>query len=60
MGTLSFSDLDIRLLDGDYALVIGRWALARAAADGGPAGGLFTLTLHHGPDGWRILVDHTS
>jgi uncharacterized protein (TIGR02246 family) len=60
MGTLTFGDLDIRLLSSDYALVIGHWSLARAAADGGPAGGIFTLTLHHGSDGWRIVVDHTS
>jgi uncharacterized protein (TIGR02246 family) len=60
MGTLTFSDLDIRLLSSDYALVIGRWALARPPADGGAAGGVFTLTLHHGTDGWRIVVDHTS
>lgn len=60
MGRVSFSDLDVRLLGGGYALAIGRWALERDKAAGGPAGGWFTLTLRKGADRWRIVVDHTS
>jgi ketosteroid isomerase-like protein len=60
MGTLTFSELDVRPLAADWALVVGHWALARDAAAGGPVGGWFTLTLHKGRDGWRIVVDHTS
>lgn len=60
MGRVSFSELEVRLLGGDYALAIGRWALARAASAGGPVGGWFTLTLQKTRDGWRIIVDHTS
>jgi uncharacterized protein (TIGR02246 family) len=60
MGHVSFSDLEVRLLDGGYALAIGRWALARAATAGGPVGGWFSLTLQKTRDGWRIIVDHTS
>jgi ketosteroid isomerase-like protein len=60
MGALTFTELDGRPLGPGYALAVGRWHLDRPAADGGPAGGFFTLTLHHGGDGWRILVDHTS
>jgi uncharacterized protein (TIGR02246 family) len=60
MGTLAFSDLEIRVVAPDYAVVIGRWGLLRAAEDGGPVGGFFTLTLHKGATGWRIILDHTS
>ncbi|MGZ3428327.1 MAG: YybH family protein [Polyangia bacterium] len=60
MGTLTFSELDVRPLGADYALATGHWALARDAAAGGPVGGWFTLTLHRSRDGWRIVVDHTS
>ena len=60
MGTLTFSELDVRPLGAEWALAIGHWALARDATAGGPVGGWFTLTLHKGRDGWRIVVDHTS
>jgi ketosteroid isomerase-like protein len=60
MGTLTFSELDVRPLGADFALAIGHWALAREGAAGGPVGGWFTLTLHKGRDGWHIVVDHTS
>jgi uncharacterized protein (TIGR02246 family) len=60
MGHLTFSELDVRLLGGGFALAIGHWALARDSAGGGPVGGWFTLTLRRTRDGWRIVVDHTS
>jgi ketosteroid isomerase-like protein len=60
MGALTFSELEVRPLGPDWALALGHWALARTAAAGGPVGGWFTLTLHKGRDGWRIVVDHTS
>jgi uncharacterized protein (TIGR02246 family) len=60
MGQLTFSDLEVRPLGGGFALVIGRWALARDPAGGGSVGGWFTLTLRKGAGGWRIVVDHTS
>lgn len=60
MGTVAFSELDIRPLGAGFALAIGHWALARDAAAGGPVGGWFTLTLKKTRDGWRIVVDHTS
>ena len=60
MGTLEFSELDVRLLGAGWAIAIGRWHLARSAADGGDAGGLFTLTLRRTAAGWRIAVDHTT
>jgi uncharacterized protein (TIGR02246 family) len=60
MGTLAFSELDIRPLGAGFALALGHWALARDAAAGGPVGGWFTVTLKKTRDGWRIVVDHTS
>ena len=60
MGRLTFDELDIRPLGAGFAVAIGRWALARDAAAGGPVGGWFTLTLRKSRDGWRIILDHTS
>jgi ketosteroid isomerase-like protein len=60
MGHVTFSELEVRPLGGGFALAIGRWALTRDTAAGGPAGGWFTLTLRKTHDGWRIVVDHTS
>ncbi|MEM8599223.1 MAG: nuclear transport factor 2 family protein [Bacteroidota bacterium] len=57
MGTLTFSDLDVRLLSPDWAIVFGRWRLDRAAD---APNGLFTLTMQRRPEGWRVLYDHTS
>ena len=66
MGTLTFSDLDIRLLPSgcgkrEIALVTGKFHLARtqhgqAAKDDG----IFSLVWRKGPHGWKIILDHTS
>ena len=60
MGTLRFSDLEIRLLGAGYASVIGRWHLDRDKAAGGEAGGIFTLLFQRTAGGWKIILDHTS
>ena len=60
MGTLRFSDLEIRPLGSDYASVIGRFHLERAAAAGGDASGIFTLLFHKTGQGWKVILDHTS
>jgi uncharacterized protein (TIGR02246 family) len=60
MGTLAFGELEVRRIAPDYAVAIGRWTLTRSADGGGNAGGFFTLTLHKGAAGWRIVLDHTS
>jgi ketosteroid isomerase-like protein len=57
MGTLTFSDLEITPLSKDAAVTIGRWELKRA--EDRPYG-RFTLILRCLPDGWRIVLDHTS
>jgi ketosteroid isomerase-like protein len=57
MGTLDFSELEIRQLGQDAALVLGKWHLQRQAGD---VGGIFTLVFQRFPEGWRIVHDHTT
>lgn len=60
MGTLQFSEIEIRMLGAEYATVLGHWHLDRTAAAGGNVGGYFTLLLRKTPKGWKIFEDHTS
>lgn len=57
MGTLSFADLDIRVLSPDFAFVFGRFHLER---ENDAPTGLFTLLFERAADGWKISHDHTS
>ena len=60
MGTLQFSDLDIRILSEQNALVIGRFELTRDPAGGGDAQGIFSLVWALTDGRWKIIHDHTS
>ena len=60
MGALKFTDLDMRMLGRDYAVVIGHFHLDRSVQAGGEASGIFTLLFHRGGQGWKIILDHTS
>lgn len=60
MGTLQFTDIEVRMLGRDYASVLGRYRLQRSAAGGGDAAGIFTLLLKRSGRTWFIIVDHTS
>lgn len=66
MGRLRFSDFDVRLLpgaDGEvrYAAVTGRFHLDRTAHGGtSKDDGVFSLLWEKTPDGWKIILDHTS
>jgi ketosteroid isomerase-like protein len=66
MGTLTFSNVDVRLLPGscgaiDYAVVTGNFHLDRTAhGDAKKDDGIFSLLWHRGPQGWKIILDHTS
>jgi uncharacterized protein (TIGR02246 family) len=60
MGTLDFSDLEVRNLDPEYAVVTGKFHLARSAAGGGDASGLFSLVWERTHAGWKIILDHSS
>ena len=55
MGTLRFSDLEIKPLGAGYASVIGRFHLDRTKEAGGEASGIFTLLFQRTPRGWKAL-----
>jgi len=57
MGTLAFSDLEIRILGTDHAIALGVYQLTR---EEDMPRGRFTLLFRHTPQGWRIIHDHTS
>lgn len=66
MGTLTFSDIDIRLLPSgcgktEVALVTGKFHLERTAHGAATKdNGIFSLVWRKGPQGWKIILDHTS
>lgn len=66
MGKLTFSDLDVRLLNGscgkaEFAVVTGKFHLDRTAkGEAKKDDGIFSLVWHKGADGWKIVLDHTS
>jgi ketosteroid isomerase-like protein len=66
MGTLTFSDLEVRLLQSscgkaEFAVVTGRFHLERTQkGEAKKDDGIFSLVWRKGPQGWRILLDHTS
>jgi uncharacterized protein (TIGR02246 family) len=57
MGTLTFSELEMKVISKDTAVALGRWQLARS---GDTPHGRFTLIFRHKAEGWRIVHDHTS
>jgi ketosteroid isomerase-like protein len=57
MGTLAFSELELKPLSEFYIMATGRWQLTRAADT---PHGRFTLIFRRTGAGWRIVHDHTS
>jgi ketosteroid isomerase-like protein len=57
MGRLNFSGLEIEQDCPRAALVIGEYHLER---EHDHPSGVFTLNFRRFPDGWRIVVDHTT
>lgn len=57
MGTLTFSEVEVSLLDAKTAVVMGHWELQRS---GDQPKGRFTLIFKRLRSGWRIVHDHTS
>jgi ketosteroid isomerase-like protein len=57
MGVLTFSDLEIDLLNETSAVVLGRWMLKRINDE---PHGRFTLIFKRTKNGWEIIHDHTS
>jgi len=60
MGTLSFSELQVRTLSADVVLATGKYELKRTVAAGGDAAGRFTLIFRKSAAGWKIIHDHSS
>jgi uncharacterized protein (TIGR02246 family) len=60
MGTLTFSEIEVRPLGKGYALALGKFALRRTAAGGGDVSGRFTLVLRKTKAVWKIVHDHSS
>ena len=60
MGTLTYSEMQVRDIGGGVMIMIGRFALKRAADAGGDADGRFTLIWKRTPKGWKIIHDHSS
>jgi ketosteroid isomerase-like protein len=57
MGTLSFSDLEVRPTCADAAYVVGKFHLVRESDQ---PSGVFSLDFRKFPEGWRIVLDHTT
>lgn len=57
MGHLTFSDLEIRVECSTAAYAIGDYHLQR---ENDNPSGVFTLNFRKFPEGWRIVVDHTT
>jgi len=57
MGVLTFSEVEITMLNKDAALVLGRWHLKRANDE---PHGTFSLVFRKTKAGWRIVHDHSS
>ena len=57
MGRLRFTELDVKMIDADNALVFGRWILTRETDQ---PNGVFTLLMKRFPEGWKIIHDHSS
>ena len=57
MGTLKFSEIEIKMLIPNLALVAGHWHLTRQKDS---PHGSFVLTFRHQPEGWRIVHDETD
>ena len=60
MGRLTFSELEPHLLDDRFATLTGHFGLERDKKHGGNASGVFSLVLEKTPEGWKIVLDHTT
>jgi ketosteroid isomerase-like protein len=66
MGHLTFSNIEVRMLPNscgpsEYAVVTGNFHLDRTAhGEAKKDDGIFSLVWHSGPNGWKIVLDHTS
>jgi uncharacterized protein (TIGR02246 family) len=59
MGKLTYSEMEVRPLGSDYALMTGKFELKASAGAGGDAAGRYTLVWKKTAKGWKIIHDHT-
>lgn len=59
-GTLTYSNLEVHMLDARFAAVIGNCHLERSAAGGGNFDCIFSLIFEKTEVGWKIILDHSS
>ncbi|HTV60830.1 MAG TPA: DUF4440 domain-containing protein [Verrucomicrobiae bacterium] len=57
MGKLSFSNLEVHSECREAAYAIGEYHVQRT---GGELSGIFTLEFRKFPEGWRIVMDHST
>ena len=57
MGHLTFSDLEVHRTCADAAFVVGQFHLVR---ENDKPSGIFSLDFRKFPDGWKIVLDHTT
>ncbi len=57
MGTLEFSGIQVKMLDKNYAFVLGKWKLIR---QNDSPNGVYTLIFKRFEDGWKIISDHSN
>ena len=60
MGTLAYSEVQVRELAPGLVLVNGKYELQRTATGGGDASGRFTLVIRKTAKGWKIIHVHSS
>lgn len=57
MGTLEFSDIQVKMLGKKHAFVFGKWKLIR---QNDTPNGIYTLIFQKFKEGWKIVSDHTN
>ena len=57
MGHLTFSDLEVHITCPDAAIVVGQFHLVR---ENDKPSGIFSLDFRKFPEGWKIILDHTT
>jgi ketosteroid isomerase-like protein len=60
MGTLTFSDIEVHMIDASNAYVLGHFRLQRDSEGGGDTQGVYSLLFKKTVKGWKIVLDHTS
>jgi len=60
MGTLDQSDVEVRMMGENFALITGRYHLTRNKKGGGDTDGNFSDVFEKTPSGWKIVFSETT